>query len=365
MTFVSIFLPILFVIITLLLWRIYGKDNKVIEPISFYPPEEINSAELALLYNGKVYKDDVISLLPFLANRGYIKISKIEVETFLGLSQSYNLTKLKDYDGKDANERSFIASLFKGPKKTVNTTVNTNELPKPFYNTIVRIADNLNTKKKSKIFNKSASQKKLYVIGMIVITYILITFRPAIESTTLGTAGIKPLLIGIIIPGIMFPITYIITFCGRKSLIDRLKCSSLGLFGLIPWLLCVLPTLLVNLMYSIIYMIGFVCIVIMILLLNILPKRTLYGDEMLGKIKGFQKSIETLENSKFEELVTDNPNYFYEILPYTYVLGLSKKWINEFGKNITKMPDWCDIDSIYELESLNDVMYSSKEEETK
>ena len=86
---------------------------------------------------------------------------------------------------------------------------------------------------------------------------------------------------------------------------------------------------------------------------------------MLGKIKGFQKSIETLEKSKFEEIVMAKPNYFYEILPYTYVLGLSKKWINEFGEYITKMPDWCDIDSIYELESLNNVMYSSKEEETK
>ena len=29
----------------------------------------------------------------------------------------------------------------------------------------------------------------------------------------------------------------------------------------------------------------------------------------------------------------DDPDYFYNILPYTYALGISEKWINNFEKN--------------------------------
>jgi len=55
--------------------------------------------------------------------------------------------------------------------------------------------------------------------------------------------------------------------------------------------------------FATIYLIGFVCILIMVVLLRSIPKRTLYGDEMLGKINGFKNFIETAEKSKIEELV--------------------------------------------------------------
>ena len=42
---------------------------------------------------------------------------------------------------------------------------------------------------------------------------------------------------------------------------------------------------------------------LMVVLLRSIPKRTLYGDEMLGKINGFKNFIETAEKSKIEELV--------------------------------------------------------------
>ena len=39
-----------------------------------------------------------------------------------------------------------------------------------------------------------------------------------------------------------------------------------------------------------------------------------------------------------ESQLEKNPNYFYDILPYTYVLGISKEWIAKFQKeNIINM----------------------------
>lgn len=66
--FLAALLPILFVVITFILWRKYGKDDPVIETVEFYPPEGFNSAEIGFLYKGKADNQDVISLLIYLAN---------------------------------------------------------------------------------------------------------------------------------------------------------------------------------------------------------------------------------------------------------------------------------------------------------
>ncbi|MCI5521062.1 MAG: DUF2207 domain-containing protein, partial [Tenericutes bacterium] len=83
----------------------------------------------------------------------------------------------------------------------------------------------------------------------------------------------------------------------------------------------VLPALMQDMSYLICYIIGLLCIGVMILVIKYLPKRTKYGNEMLGKLKGFKNFLETVEKEKLESLVMENPNYFYDILPYTYVLG--------------------------------------------
>ena len=43
------------------------------------------------------------------------------------------------------------------------------------------------------------------------------------------------------------------------------------------------------------------------------------------------------EKPRLEAMVKDNPNYFYKILPYAFVLGVSDVWINQF-KDIVLPP---------------------------
>ena len=59
----SIVLPLLFVLITYLLWNKFGKGKRVIETVEFYPPQGFNSAEVGFLYKGKAENQDVTSLL--------------------------------------------------------------------------------------------------------------------------------------------------------------------------------------------------------------------------------------------------------------------------------------------------------------
>ena len=56
-----------------------------------------------------------MSLLIYLANKGYIKIAENEGKK----DKSFKIIKIKEYDGNNINERIFLNDLFKGGKTEV------------------------------------------------------------------------------------------------------------------------------------------------------------------------------------------------------------------------------------------------------
>lgn len=137
-----------------------------------------------------------------------------------------------------------------------------------------------------------------------------------------------------------------------------------GMFGGIPWAFLILPTVVQNMMYLITYIIGIISIVILIVFAKIMPKRTPFGNEMLGKLRGFKRFLETAEKPQLESLVNENPEYFYNILPYTYALGVSDIWMSQFETIALQAPNWYDCNgpfSMYEFSHfMNDTMHSAQ-----
>lgn len=129
-----------------------------------------------------------------------------------------------------------------------------------------------------------------------------------------------------------------------------------GIFGGIPWALIVLPALTQNIMYLITYIIGIISIGVLILFTKIMPKRTPYGNEILGKLRGFKRFLETAEKPQLEALVNENPEYFYNILPYTYALGVSEVWMNQFETKAMQAPDWYVGYSAFSIHEFNHFM---------
>jgi uncharacterized membrane protein YgcG len=68
--------------------------------------------------------------------------------------------------------------------------------------------------------------------------------------------------------------------------------------------------------------------------------RTEYGREILGRVLGFKRFLETAEKQKLEMLLNENPTYFYKILPYTIVLGVSELWQDKFKDLSVSPPTW-------------------------
>lgn len=358
MMIISFLVPILFMLLTVVMWLKFGKDEHVFETVEFYPPKGFNSAEVGFLYKGKAENNDVISLLIYLANKGYLKISEFEEHSLFVKSKAFKLTKLKDYDGDNENERIFLTGLFNSPKmpniadlaklfKTNNTPpledkydtrdeVTSADLKNSFYLTLNKIVQNLNKKEnKLGIFEKSSLGKGFFIGLLIAIVYVLITVKPFLEY-----GGDAPLVIALLFPGIGFTVLFALVF-GKTKIPVKLFGLVWGLgFGGMPWAMMVLPALLADPLYIAAYITGLACVLVMVIMFKLMPKRSAYGNELLGKIKGFKNFLEAAEKPMLEELVMQDPAYFYNILPYTYVLGVSDKWIKKFEVIALQAPDW-------------------------
>lgn len=339
------FLPVIFLIISIYLWSKYGRDDIVVETVEFYPPEEKNSLDIALLYRGRVTTQDVISLLIYLANKGYIKIIEHEKKTGLFKSSTYEIIKLKHYDGNDINEEEFLNKLFESTSGDIGSSVKNSDLENKFYKVIEKILERKNKKEnKTIIFEKSASNKSWILRLFIFITYCIILVPPMLKY-----ADIESMFVSLFFQGFGFSIIFA-TLTGTIITEDNSKIAKIFttifgiiwglLIGIFPWFDGIYPILKEEPLYLNAHILGLVVIFGITLCLKYLPKRTKYGTEMLGKIRGFKHFLEVAEKEELEEMVLKDPEYFYNILPYTYVLGISEKWIKKFENIAIKEPEW-------------------------
>ena len=376
---ISIVIPILFLLIGYLIWKKYGKDDIVVETVEFYPPSGCNSLDVGFLYKGKAVERDVISLLVYLANKGYIKISDYEEKSLFSTSHGFKITKLKEYHGNDINERMFLRGLFtKKPEDSIFEIdnevyynnkideVTSSDLRDNFYVTTNAILTNINSEdNKNKILEKSASDKKIFIILMAIIIYCLISIPPLIqygEYEDIWGALCFPVIVFTIIFTLLSGVTKTIYVNGKPTnspIITKLLGLFLGGMVGMSWTSMVLPPLLHDYIYLVIYIIGMLCVLGLAICLKYLPKRTPYGNEILGKLKGFKNFLETAEKDKLEAMVMQNPTYFYDILPYTYVLGVSDKWIKKFETISLQAPSWYDSPSSFNIMTFGTFMNST------
>lgn len=162
---IGVVICISFVLIAFLAWFIFGRDKIVVDTVEFNAPGKLNPLELSFIYEGKVKKEAIISLLIYLAHKGYLKI-----EEYGSDNSNFTIRKLKDYDGKNTYERMFFNGMFKSVKDFVKYS----DLHSNFDVTIYNIKKQLGKfKNKSKVFNPISLILRYVLIVMAIITALL------------------------------------------------------------------------------------------------------------------------------------------------------------------------------------------------
>lgn len=350
-------IPVLFVLISYLIWKKFGKDDQVVDVVSFYPPENMNSLDVAFAKKGSVNSNDAVSLLVYLASKGYIKI----VEDKKSKSR-FTIQKVKEYDGNNKEEELFFRGLF----KKVWDSISSDELNESFYLTINSILTKKNsTANRKEIFSSKSSNKRYILFLFMLITSSLSTIIPALGYK------ISDVIFSIIICNIVGVVALLIL-----GLVYDNNCTKKGLNSALGFaIFFVLALAVANfsiigfeyIYYDTVYLIGFilcmVCTYLIYFFYLIVTKRTEYGNKVLGEINGFKKFLETAEKDKLESLVHDDPAYFYNILPYAYVLGVSDAWIKQFEGIAMAPPEWYDSADTFDYyrfnRSLNRTIHSA------
>ena len=314
---------IIIMLISFFIWFTFGKDEPVIPTVNFYPPKNMNPAELELAYKGEASVKGLVGMLIELARQGYIKIYDNDSDWFI--------QKLKDYDGDDKKLKSYMQALFKYDKKAVNQReLSTSS---SFYKDCERIVESVNQKRKQ-IFYKNSISFPLQALMFLCLACLFFLTVFAISNYNMYIIMQNGFIL-------LFPLIAI------TVLVTSIKKSQLGCF-IILWSFFFggMPLLIFLSMnqFSIFNLpaifVGIVSLVISGICFYQLPKRNTVGQQLLNHIEGLKHFIEVSEKSRLEEMVEKDPEYFYKILPSAYILGISDKWISKFESIMPINPDW-------------------------
>lgn len=325
--------PVILLIIVFLYFRFKDK-NPVIPVVQFYPPRYMNSAEVAYGFNESISNSQVTSLLFYWASEGYIKIIMKENDKF-------TIEKLKEIG---INNKPYEKNLFNSLFKYGNGKKVTGEKLKTYFGEEVSKAVKGVTEefKYEKKLRDSASKKlgfRLSIISAIPIISCMMVAREVDHGSIVG--GIIFCII-LLVAHLVFYLIFYQSLKKRHGLIKKNnKIIGVIVISFIYLIIIRLPFLFSDLDEFII-MFSIVVSLIGNILSSCVPKRSDYGKELLGEIVGFRNFMEVAEKERLEALLEEDPEYFYNTLPYAQVLGVTKKWTDKFKDISMEQPSYYD-----------------------
>ena len=296
-----------------------------------------DSAEIGYLYKGKLEEQDLTSVVLYLATKGYLKIVEHDDGYKLGKDNSFHFVKLNDYDKNNAAQELLFNELFRGRNKT-----ELKDIEYHFAQTFKEAHEMLdNEDNHKKLFFNDIKNVRLISIILIILSIIFNNYRSIYLFTN------SYLLIIPIIAMMLFGL-YVVFLSNASGILKIIVATlflSMSLYiGISP--------IIFNMHYLIIYLIETILIASMCILYTRLSDRTKYGSMVLSEAYGLKYYLETISASELKSKIEENSNYYYDMIPYAYVLDSLECWIKKGRDIITNPPDWYVPSSEFTLNNL-------------
>ena len=329
------------------------KDKEpFISAVEFYPPQNLNSADVAYAYNQKVSTRDMVSLIFYWASHNHIKIT-------INKDKSFILEKINKLDDKHKKyEKTIFKDLFKaGDDKSV-TDEQLEDATIESINSSRKVVKDYFKNEKDLINRHSI--KKARLISLLPIIIILLNFiYNGILSHNLTSSLFMSLIL--IVSFLIFSNLFISISKNnsKNKYISENKFKSILLKSLLL-LIYIIINIFISLYNQLSVSSNIITLLISIIdivLCGLIVSRSDYGKDILAKIEGFKNFIEVAEKERLEALLEDDPYYFYNTLPFAQVLGVTKKWIDKFDKISMQQPPFYNtyypMNDIYAISMLN------------
>lgn len=321
--------------LVIIVYILFGKNGLVSKTKITLPPDGLNSVSISYVCDGKVTINDLTSLFIEWANLGYLRIEEVsDVENLY-------LVKLADM-GKERwrYEKKLFNALFYNRDE-----VFVSELDKHFYEYVDRAI------KEIKLIYSNDKQNRVFVkssLGIQIITFILSLIPIVVGSYFAVYTKYHHVDFALIIASIYLLFSLLLevlwySIVNNRHQISKWKYISFSLIGIILTVAfwtgyCHLFTLTIN-TFGVCYA-TLLCSTIIVYATLFMDRRTAVGRAWFGDILSLKDFILEATEDELKACLQDNPDYFYTILPYAYVLDISNVWFKKFADLDLSMPSW-------------------------
>jgi uncharacterized membrane protein YgcG len=317
----------------ILFWR-YGRDEKPVMPVFFNAPHGFDPAQVGTIVDGSTDQQDILAMIIYLASRGYLTIE----ETADG---DFTFHRQKDLPADaPAYTQLIYNSLFPGRRRTVTS----GRLADDFYQTVregkTMVMDTFH-RPDTELFTSASQTLKAALIGLAIAVTLFAGY--AVCYAWNGGFDLYPFLSYSAFLGgtLLVPAFWLGHFleygAGMKASRRRVLCI---LFGLITAAVTAGIGIWGAVKLSPLMAVPVAAIPLLMLISAKATKRTPNGHTWLGEVLGFKHFIELAEADRLRVLLDDNPTYFYDVLPYAYVLGVTDQWAKRFESLAVEPPSW-------------------------
>ena len=329
-------------IYTLIILYKYGRDKKLSDIITFKLPKELDvSNTYYLKYKTTTdYRKIVPALIIEFANEGYIEIGDGADRQEKGIfakkpKDRFDIVKIKEYNGNQYRKKIFDALFSKGD------VITEKNIKKVGQNIVTAVTEGVeimqNSKFDKEVYDQSGLKHVWKILGMTIIPLIIL-FLGAVSF--LGSIGLTFKIISTI--AILVSI-FMSVMCLKQT------SRTTTVIGVVIQLIIIIIMLVYagveakfisGLGSGIYYIVSAILLSLQVLISFWMEKKTQKGMMYEAQVNGFVKYIKTAREEELKEMVIEHSTMFFDILPYTYIFGISKLWINKFSNIEIEKPEW-------------------------
>ncbi len=329
-------------IYTLIILYKYGRDKKLSDIITFKLPKELDvSNTYYLKYKTTTdYRKIVPALIIEFANEGYIEIGDGADRQEKGIfakkpKDRFDIIKIKDYNGNQYRKKIFDALFSKGD------VITEKNIKKVGQNIVTAVTEGVeimqNSKFDKEVYDQSGLKYVWKILGMTIIPLIIL-FLGAVSFV--GSIGLTFKIISTI--AILVSI-FMSVMCLKQT------SRTTTVIGVVIQLIIIIIMLVYagleakfisGLGSGVYYIASAILLSLQVLISFWMEKKTQKGMMYEAQVNGFVKYIKTAREEELKEMVIEHPTMFFDILPYTYIFGISKLWINKFSNIEIEKPEW-------------------------
>lgn len=312
---------------------LFNKDG-LTPVVNHSAPDDMDPLVMGKLIDNKADKSDVTSLIYYWANRGYIKINMPEEKK--AESGDIELIQIRKClpEGSPSYQVRMYERLFKSGE-----LVKISDLANVFYSTVESVTKEVNSKNSKLYSGKSMAFAVLFAL----IGGLVMALTPMILAlTTISAKLFLVLPLFMLVPAlVIFALTLTVRYFRLKFKKSKLILCYVGV-ALLAAVFSVIYVLLLPSYYVEVAPKILLCVVgfTTVMLSAFIVSRTDEYVEKLNQIVGFRDFIMLTEKDKLEMMLEENPELYYQVLPYAIVLGVSDIWENKFAALTIAPPSW-------------------------